>query len=138
MHAGQSAGSKIAVSEDAPTDFNAIQQLCTRCQARKRFDSFPPKNCGPSRNEYGTPLRSTSILFSSPTYLANASGPRTEPHGAGAGTPLHFDDACVVSLCPLLSVSLSFTLAVGWAGRAIVKFNQGNLYASIAYRDKLT
>lgn len=64
---------------------------------------------------------------------------RTERRNVGA--PLHFDDACVASLSfsyLSLSLSASFTVAVCWAGRAIVKFNQGNLYASIAYRDKLT
>ncbi|KAL7734270.1 hypothetical protein ACLKA6_010613 [Drosophila palustris] len=52
---------EIAVSEDAPTDFNAIQQLCTRCQARKRFPSF---QTGPSYNSIELPS----------TFLANASG----------------------------------------------------------------
>lgn len=64
---------RTAVSEDAPTDFNAIQQLCTRCQARQgqarpaNVLLVPPK------------LAPATSLVS--TIFGHCPGPRIEPHG---------------------------------------------------------
>lgn len=75
-----------------------------------------PKNCGPSRNDYGPPL--FSYIFGQCLRAKNWAA-------RSAGTPLHFDDACVASLCPFLSLShspsLSFSLSVSlWLSAGLV------------------
>lgn len=125
------APARTAVSEDPPTDFNAIQQLCTRCQARPaNVLLVPPKNW--------PRLRQRFLPF-----LANARSQepsRTTRHGVAFWWCL---PPCAFTLCPCVPQTFppsTLGVRVCWSchGSAIVKFNQGNLCASIAYRDKLT
>lgn len=133
---------RTAVSEDAPTDFNAIQQLCTRCQAR-------PGQTRPANVLLVPPKLAPATSLVS-TIFGQCPGPRTEPHGTARRCILMMPASARLSLPSLsLPFGLPYTLAlplgtlgvrVCWSchGSAIVKFNQGNLCASIAYRDKLT
>lgn len=80
------------------------------------------------------------------TIFGQCPGPRTEPHGTARRCILMMPASARLSL-PSLGIPYTLALPLGtlgvrvcWSchGSAIVKFNQGNLCASIAYRDKLT
>lgn len=81
------------------------------------------------------------------TIFGHCPGPRTEPHGTARRCILMMPASARLSLPPCVSLPYTLALPLGtlgvrvcWSchGSAIVKFNQGNLCASIAYRDKLT